>query len=183
MADKINEKEYRGIAVHGPSGAKINHFLSRVCDEYIGQTGCRVKLFCFDAGTQADNKAAVEVLFDVKHKEMVEIVENSPDYRFIIEQMATCCRILAVRFHAAILSVSLGIPFLAISYSNKMSNFLSDIGKSGKERHVSDVANIDARLFVKELIDEPVIPDAAWLNGADEHLRKFKEFLKGLEHK
>jgi polysaccharide pyruvyl transferase WcaK-like protein len=183
MADKMNEQKYLGIAVHGPSGAKINRFLSRVCNEYIGQTGCRVKLFCFDVGTQADNKAAGEVLFDVENKEMIEIVENSPDYRFIIEQMAKCYRILAVRFHAAILSVSLGIPFLAISYSNKMSNFLSDIGNSGKERHVSDVENIDAGLFVKELIDEPIMPDTAWLRGADEHLLKFKEFLRGLEHK
>jgi polysaccharide pyruvyl transferase WcaK-like protein len=181
--DKINETKYLGIAVHGPSGAKINGFLSRVCNEYIRETAGRIKLFCFDVGTQADDKAAEDVLYAVNDKNMVEIVKNSTDYCFIINQMAECSRILAVRFHAAILSVSLGIPFLAISYSNKMSNFLFDIGRSQKERRVSEAAEIDAGLFVKELIDDPIIPEAAWLCGADEHLSKLKEFLKGLKDK
>jgi polysaccharide pyruvyl transferase WcaK-like protein len=181
--NKINERKYLGIAVHGPSGAKINGFLSRVCNEYIRQTSGRIKLFCFDVGTQADDKSAEDVLYTANDKNMIEIVRNSTDYCFIINQMAECYRILAVRFHAAILAVSLGIPFLTISYSNKMSNFLSDIGKSQKERHVSEVSEIDAELFVKELIDNPIVPETAWPRGADEHLSKLKEFLKGLETK
>jgi polysaccharide pyruvyl transferase WcaK-like protein len=165
------------ISVHGPSGMAINGFLSQIANIYIAKTNNPVTLICFDSGTQNDIAAAKDVFSGIVHKEKVEIIENNDDHKSLIARMAKCDRVLAVRFHAMILAISLKIPFLAISYSNKTENCLSDIGEANKILAISDVTRKNAEDFANELIENPIMPKTEWQTGTDGHLQKFKDFV------
>jgi Uncharacterized conserved protein len=167
-----------GIAVHGPSEASLSPFLAKICEEYIERTNQPVTLFCFDTETQNDVKAAQNICSRLHRKDMVDIVTHCAEAFQILQQMAACNRLVAVRFHAAVLAVSLNIPFLAISYSNKMHCFLNDIGQIEKEYFVSSISQQSPTAFLDTLMENPIIPKADWGLRSREHFDVVVNYLK-----
>lgn len=178
---KQSNDEVLGISVYGYSltGESLLAPLTDFCDLYVEKTGGRVVLLCFCTGAEGDDIAAEELFQRVKKKENFSIIRHAPNRKDIIEAMATCSRLLAIRFHAAILSVSLGIPFLSICYSNKMQEYLKDIGHSERANTVKHFINVDKKFFLEELLNHPIIPSDSWTYGADSHFKILRDFMKG----
>jgi polysaccharide pyruvyl transferase WcaK-like protein len=168
-----------GIAVHGPSGAALNTFLTELCEEYIDKTQQPVTLLCFDTGTQNDIRAAQSIYSGIHRKDMVRIESHCAEPYYLLRQMAECSRIVAVRFHAAVLAISLDIPFLPIAYSNKMQLFLYDIGQTEKGYSVSSVARQSPAALLEALMKDPVVPKADWGLLSREHFHILAGYLNG----
>jgi polysaccharide pyruvyl transferase WcaK-like protein len=94
----------------------------------------------------------------------VQVVRYGQDPIAFARSIAGCSHFVAVRFHAAVLCLALGIPFVPILYANKTANLLDDVGYTGP-RYFTD--NLSA-LNGEQLADELERPDRAFALGCRE---------------
>lgn len=168
-----------GISVHGPSGDVVNEALTELCIDYIRNTAGRVLLFCFHVGEQRDEEAAVWIYskIPVQLRQSVEIVRHSIDYRNVLTRIGDCTEILAIRFHAAILAISQNIPFIAVAYNNKMSNYLKALNVKGVE--LEEFSKMSGKDLLHKLLYEPIIPQNQWKLDSEQHFEILRRELDG----
>lgn len=121
--------------------------LAAIADEYIRRTGKNVKLFAFDSENENDLSAAMHIFNFAEEKENFEIIPYLGDETYFLEQFEACERMIAIRFHSAILADIFKIPFLPVIYSNKMSNFLIDrayVGPAFALKELSLMRDLDS---------------------------------------
>ena len=152
-------------------------FIAGVCDLYISETGGKVILLSLDLGLNNDNVAAKKLRSKIDNFSKVKIVDYSVQYDVFLSAFASCERIIAVRFHSAILAVAFDIPFLPICYSNKMENFLQDIGHHDYICRLNDLPGLDKREFFTKLMVRPIYPQQKWKKNAKGHLNCLKKFV------
>lgn len=116
---------YRSIRPHEVNDGNYE-FLARLADDYIQKTGKRVYLFAFDTEAENDLAAAHHIYQRAREKEGIVIVPYLGGQAAFLEAFARCDRMIAIRFHSAVLADLYQIPFLPVIYSNKMRNFLDD---------------------------------------------------------
>jgi polysaccharide pyruvyl transferase CsaB len=61
------------------------------------------------------------------HQNFVQILDYTSDYRNVIELISRAKAVVGMRLHSLIFSVLTETPFLALSYSSKITAFLSDL--------------------------------------------------------
>ena len=142
-----------GIAVYGLCNDLLLNFLSQLSLTYLNQGG-KIFLFCFNAGKQND----LFVAQSVKNKSDIYIVSYDGNLPRFLNAFSLCERILAIRFHAAILAEHFKIPYISISYNNKMQNFMSDNGNIAKDIPLDNIQKTTADRVLDLLLKEPVIP-------------------------
>lgn len=157
------------------SNDRINRYFARLIDQYIEETGGEVFLLAFNVGIQNDRAVADRIYELISHQSSVRIVAHGTGYLELPEMMARCHRILALRFHSAILGVSLRIPTLPIMYSNKADNLLSDLGYQGKRLHIRDIETVAP----SELISR-ILSDTELLSVSPETMRQADGHMKAL---
>ena len=174
--DLCDEERYGlGISVYGPAKNMCVRFLSQLCDTYTLETGKKVKLICFDVGNE-DDVSAAEIIMELSNcKENISIIKHEPSCQKIISAVSGCELIIAIRFHAAIIAASLGIPFLTFSYNNKMRNFMEDIGEADKDTPLSTADALNPKNYLKKLFENPVLPKNEWRTKCDGHFKAFDE--------
>lgn len=129
-------------------------FLAALADNYIQKTGKQVKLFSFDSESQNDLSAAYHIYNMAKEKELIRIVPYLGEEQSFLFEFESCERMIAIRFHSAVLSDIFEIPFLPIIYSNKMNNFLEDRKFTGSKLELKDLdMNQDINKVVDDIID------------------------------
>ncbi len=62
-----------------------------------------------------------------EHKNIVHVFEYTSDYKKIIELISRAKAVTGMRLHSLIFSVLAETPFLALSYSDKITSFMSDL--------------------------------------------------------
>lgn len=97
-------------------------------------------------------------------------VEESID--FFSHMSAMIC----TRFHTNIIAIALGIPFLPVIYSNKISNMLEDLQYSGYKWNIKDGVDLNTDLALKQLIIVPEI-NYARMEEAKGHLSAIDKIL------
>jgi polysaccharide pyruvyl transferase WcaK-like protein len=181
QVEHINDKRKKclGVSVHGPSSQILNQRLSQICSDYIRCTDGNILLLCFHAGKQDDEKAAYMVYskIPIELRQNVEIIRHSTDYLNLLKKIGYCTEILAIRFHAAILAISQNIPFMAVAYNCKMSNYLNDIGVKGLG--LEEFTSIDSKELVYKLLNDPIIPDDQWKLNSNQHFEILRRELDG----
>lgn len=130
------EKSGLGISAYRSIRAPEYNFASYEClaalaDQYIRKTGKTVKLFAFDSENENDLAAAMQIYELAEEKDSYEIVPYLGAEECFLQKFEACERMIAIRFHSAVLADIFEIPFLPVVYSNKMSNFLNDRGYVG----------------------------------------------------
>lgn len=100
--------------------------LAKVVDSYIDTTKKNVRIFAFDTENENDISAAFHIYNLCNNKSEIEIIPYLGDERSFLNKFSECERMIAIRFHSAILSDIYKIPFLPIVYSNKMKSWLFD---------------------------------------------------------
>lgn len=125
--------------------------LAAIIDGYVEKTNKPVKLFAFDSEHENDVSAASHILNLVENKAHVELVPYLGDVAGFVEKFNQCERHVAIRFHSAILSDLMKIPFYPISYSNKMDAF---VGENFPEFKISNIAELDVeRMNIPAVVD------------------------------
>lgn len=152
---KNKKRNGLGISVYRstnyPENSYSNYkFLAALSDNYIRKTGKQVKLFAFDTERENDLAAAHHIYNMSKEKSNIIIVPYLGDEQLFLSQFEACERMVAIRFHSAILSDIFKIPFLPIVYSNKMRNLLEDRNFSGL---VINVKELNMNLVVDDVVN------------------------------
>lgn len=173
FSHKINkneklERKSLGISAYRSLDSKIDNQktyknLSIIADRYIEKYKRKVYIFAFDCERENDLVAAEYIKKYSKYKEYIEIIPYLGDMDEVKNKMRYCEAMIAVRFHSAILSGVLNIPFWAISYSNKMKNLMIDNDGGNYLSEITDIeddlgiisnAVIEKKLFKFKNIDK-----------------------------
>lgn len=163
-------KQGLGISVYRSLRPNENNYenyqvLARIADNYIDKTGEKVKLFAFDSEKENDVTAAYHIFNLVKEKEKIEIVPYMGNQEHFLSEFKKCKRIIAIRFHSAILSDVYNIPFLPVIYSNKMQNLLNDRCFNGNSIKLENLTN---EINVDNLVNEIVSGESLFNNFINE---------------
>lgn len=122
--------DHLGISVMNlGDGDTARHYydcLAQAADHYIAQTGREVILLAFDSGMEDDVSACNWVKNRMNMPERAEIVAHHQGDE-IFAAYARCEKIIATRFHSAVLALRMGIDMYPIIYRDKMRNLLKDI--------------------------------------------------------
>lgn len=137
-----NSKYILGISILYTMTEKQIYSFAYFIDKYISETKNNVYIFAFSTGNNNDYKIALDILNKCRNKDNVEIICNSYDYTYILKKLSECNRIIALRFHSAVLGLSLNIEVSPIIYSNKMENLINDLSYEGKYIYL-DKLNLD----------------------------------------
>lgn len=129
--------------------------LAAIIDKYIDKTEKKVILFAFDSEKENDLSAAHHILNLSKRNDKIEIAAYLGEHENFINKMGECEKFIAIRFHSAVISELLNIPFLPIIYSNKMEALLEDVGFSGEKYYIEDfnTQKVDIDKIVESIID------------------------------
>lgn len=155
--------------------------LAALADSYIKKTGKKVKLFAFDCERENDLSAAYHIYDLAEEKKKIEIIPYLGCEQSFLEQFESCERMVAIRFHSAVLADVFEIPFLPVVYSNKMRNFLDDRGYSGscfeiKELNLDlDPARLADTIIKGENLFNTFTGDQ---HNADVHFAELEKILK-----
>lgn len=146
-----------GISVYRNQDDSENSFaayeaLAYIADEYINKTNKPVRLFAFDTEHENDLAAAHHVYKLAKNNNNIEIIPYLGDEECFLEQFSRSEKMVAIRFHSAILSDVFNIPFLPIAYSNKMKNLMHDRHYEGKVFEFSDLNKMGELDHIVEML-------------------------------
>lgn len=130
-SDNYSTPTYLGISTYRSiQNSEYNFssytFLAAIADKYIEVTGNKVLLFAFDSEKENDLSSAHHIKTLSRYPDKIDIIAYLGCHETFIESMKQCEKFITIRFHSAVLSQILRIPFLPIVYSNKMDNYLDD---------------------------------------------------------
>ncbi|WP_278036336.1 polysaccharide pyruvyl transferase family protein [Flavobacterium nitratireducens] len=119
-------------------------FVSQVIEIAL-QNGEDVYLFSFCKAEGDENVISKVIsLVSLNLRNRINVVNYDGDVDKFLIQYAKVESMFCVRFHSMILSLLLGQNLFPITYSNKMTNVLDDIGYQGVFSEFSNLKNIDA---------------------------------------
>jgi colanic acid/amylovoran biosynthesis protein len=133
----------RGAKAEG--GAAYVAKLVRLADRYLqGAPDREVALFGFDGGMENDG-AVIDTIAAALAPHGARVIRQqygvTPAIRDYLDVFSDCDYMVCSRFHSLVLALKHGIPFFPISYSEKMTNLLRDIGY---DRALAHYASMDA---------------------------------------
>jgi colanic acid/amylovoran biosynthesis protein len=183
---KSLHKEGLGISTYRSSAHDENNLenystLAALADNYIEKTGKKVTLFAFDSETENDVVSAHHIYNFSRNKDKISIVPYLGNIKEFLDEFNKCEKIIAIRFHSAILSDILEIPFLPIIYSNKMTNFLDDNNYKGERIHLK---SLNKNINIDSLVDKIISGDELYnnfkthLQNSSIHFEEFKKLFK-----
>lgn len=184
---KKNQEKILGISVYRSLGnAEKNNIhyktLAEVADKYILSNSGEVYLIAFDAETENDLAAAYHVKSYMKYSEKAKIIGYSGNVKELTSALEVCEKIIAVRFHSAILALIHKVPFIPIIYSNKLENLLVDIENKEEKFYLDDLNSNSATeiYFALEKLGQPIAVEQYKPYGRH-HLLAAKYLIEGNE--
>ncbi len=184
-----NPKERTGLGIScyrsirpGENNYQNYQALAGLADRYVQKTGKRVFLFSFDSEGENDLAAAHHILNLSREKDMIEIIPYLGDDTYFLDRFSACERLIAIRFHSAILADICQIPFLPVAYSNKMINLMEDRGFRGLSLKLEELTPaLDLDMLAQELRDGGRLFDhfIGDQHTAALHFDKLEELLEG----
>lgn len=181
------QEKILGISVYrsiGNTGKNNIHYktLAEVADKYILDNSGEVYLIAFDAETENDLAAAYHVKSYMKNPEKAKIVGYSGNVKELTSALEICEKIIAVRFHSAILALIYKVPFIPIIYSNKLENLLADIENKEEKFYLDNLTSDSATEIYQALekLGQPVAVEQYKPYGRY-HLLAAKYLIEGNE--
>lgn len=149
---KSTKKNALGISVMNIGKDGFNYYkkMAEVADYYIKETGNKVLLLAFNSGDEDDITACKTVRDMMDEKTGAEIISHG-DKGEITDACARCRKIIATRFHSAVLALRMGIDMYPIIFRKKTAELLSDTGYTGGK---SRIENVDVSEIKKFLLSE-----------------------------
>lgn len=188
---KQNNKQCLGISAYRSMSKNENNLdnyltLARISDEFINKTGKSVKLFCFDTENENDLSAAHHIYNFAKNKTKISIIPYLGNINEFLKEFSSCEKMIAIRFHSAVLSEVFNIPFVPVAYSNKMANLMIEKGFSRliKLNDLTVEKTISSE-FVDNLISglNTYYPNSQININSSLHFEKLKIFFDSIKFK
>ncbi len=114
-----------------PSKRVKPEVLSQHCARFIDwlwqKYGLKSILIPFQITWDNDSLMLNRISEQVSHQEAVEVMSFSDDYKKVMDIIGNAYAVVGMRLHSLIFSVLSEKPFLALSYSNKVEQFIQDI--------------------------------------------------------
>lgn len=132
-------------------------FWTSIVDSYIESTGEQICLFAFSVGIQEDHILCNDVKRKSKYPSSIEIIEHSPSNPYgIVDHIALCEKMVAIRFHGLVMALACSIPVLPLSYSTKTDLLLDDLDASSYKLPLSYVEKLPVSDFIQDfLLSDP----------------------------
>lgn len=174
-----------GVSVHRsilypqrnePYAGHLAELLTRLVGS---RPGLQVQLLVFNARTENDGLIASEITHRLASPPWVSTLTYDGVPASFLEGFGRCSHVFASRFHAAVLAMTMGIPFTPFDYMGKTVAMLADAGYRGPiVSHDSlgrDLAGVCERMLAPATPEGPVRVDRL-REGARRHF----ELLDGV---
>lgn len=170
--------DHLGISVmevgQGDAAQHYYDCLARAADHYIERTGRGVILLAFDSGKEDDVLACQSILERMKRPERAEIVAHDQGGE-IFDAYGRCEKIIATRFHSAVLAMRMGIDVYPIVFREKMRNLIKD---TNCPEQGSELDDLQAQLL-QEFVCRPKTDGFSIRAERSEHTECLRRYLKG----
>lgn len=170
----------RNMAAKGAQSAFYEPYQRKMAEViHMGiDRGYQVNLLAF-CRHENDPVAVADLLnrMESSEREHVRCFTYLDDMDEILSVMASAERIVAARFHAMVLGLSLNIPTYPIAYSGKMIDTMKEIGYTGPFAQVSEIAGLDPEA-VFGLSNDNRLDVASLKVSAERHFEKLDAFLR-----
>lgn len=155
--------------------------IAEIASEYA-DLGYTVKLTSF-CKVEKDEVTINEIFkyIDKSYRKKVKrMFYNGKNMELILNEIAASEYIIAGRFHAMILAMLFGKPFLPICYNDKMYNYLNDIHFDGVIASVNHI-DLDFEIIDKNRKENKTVDITNQLENAADQFKKFDEYINRFE--
>lgn len=149
--------------------------MAEIADAWIRKTGNDVILMAFDTGREDDVFACQAVKSRMSFSDHAEIVAHRDGTEIPIAY-AQCEKIIAARFHAAVLALRMGKQLYPLIFREKARNLLEDLEYPYPACSIDDIDKGSLRNFL-EVDQMPYRMDEDMYVCANEHARILKQQL------
>jgi polysaccharide pyruvyl transferase CsaB len=105
--------------------------LHKICAQFIDwiyeEYGLRSILLPFQELKDNDSTVLNKIFIQIKNKNAAEVLEYTSDYRKIIEIISRAKAVIGMRLHSLVFSALSQTPFIALSYSSKVTSFVNEL--------------------------------------------------------
>ena len=150
--------------------------MAEIADEWVRKTGKHVILMAFDTGKEDDLFACQSVRSRMEFSGHAEIVAHK-DGSEIPAAFAQCEKIIAARFHAAVLALRMGIQLYPLVFRQKARNMLHDIQFPFATCNLDDIDRVSLRDFLS-LEQIPCYLETSMFVRACEHVALLKQQIE-----
>lgn len=180
FADIIPKKNVIGISVISFENAGIKNFTKYYIDGMVAivnklTLNCNVILMAF-CKNEGDEDSCIVIKEKCLRKDAISVfthenIEKSKE--LIITFKAMIC----TRFHANILALTLGIPFVSVIYSNKIRYMLEDISYKGYSWDIMNGKEANIENIINQLYKVPKF-DYTKIKDSQGHIKCLDRILK-----
>lgn len=154
--------------------------LAEIANNYIERTQEMVAIFAYDSESENDLAAAHHIFHLIDNKDKVKIIPYLGNIEMFLNEFSSCAKVIAIRFHGAILSNVYEIPCIPIIYSNKMDNLLKD-NKYRDYKITIENLTIE-ELDIKKITEDLIIGSNLFVRDTDNNAYlHFEELSKLIE--
>lgn len=112
----------------GGNSAVLYKYCAQFIDWLWRNYGLKSVLVPFQSLQDSDQAIMNNIFAHVEEKSAAHLYVFTPDYRSVLELIAKAKAVVGMRLHSLIFATQTETPFLALSYSDKVSSFVADLG-------------------------------------------------------
>lgn len=150
---EASKRDKLGIAVmnmgYGEDAQRYYRAMAEIADFYAEKNQSQVYLLAFNTGIENDMKACEIVKRLTKNQSDVRIISHGKNME-ILKAYSECEKIIATRFHAAVLALRTEVDMFPIIYRKKMENLLDDIEYSNRGCNITSIDISKIKKFIEE---------------------------------
>lgn len=123
---------------------KTVNFWKNLIDNWIKKNKRNVALFAFSVGEQNDHGLCDQIVNLSKYPENITIISHkSSNPEQFLKSISSCERMIGIRFHGVVLSISCNVPVIPIAYNNKTEQLCKDLNCSHLVNKIEDFEKIE----------------------------------------
>lgn len=123
--------------------------MAEASDFWIEKSGNGVVLMAFNSGSEDDVYSCECVKNLMKHPEKAKITVHKNGGE-IFKSYSECAKIIGARFHSAVLSLKIGLPFFPIFSREKMKNLVDDLSYPIRGCNIDEIELDSIKAFLSD---------------------------------
>lgn len=105
--------------------------VAQALDEFVEFSGASLRFVPFQVNDEKlldDRRAAADIVALMKHSDRATLVDNPLSVEDAYAIFSEADFVIGMRLHSVVLAARYGIPFVALSYDEKVSSFVDELG-------------------------------------------------------
>jgi len=125
---------------HKNMPADMHNSFARFIEDVYLTFGLKTVLVPFSSYPENDTVLLDNIFAQLKNKDAAEVFEFSNDFAKVLELMQKAKAVVGMRLHSLIFATLTQTPFLALSYSRKVSSFANESGMEDYSLALNDLS-------------------------------------------